>query len=106
MKFGQILSTRRDLLPDDLAVELAKLQDRVPPFPGAQARAFIENGLGQSPQPLRLSYLGPMFRYEKMQRRYRLAKEHSHRFSPGFVARQKKALTREKDSLEAVFKAL
>ena len=32
------------------------------------ARAFIENGLGQSPQPLRLSYLGPMFRYEKMQR--------------------------------------
>ncbi len=36
------------------------------------ARAFIENGLGQLPQPLRLSYLGPMFRYEKMQRgRYR-----------------------------------
>jgi len=36
------------------------------------ARAFIENGLGQRPQPLRLSYLGPMFRYEKMQRgRYR-----------------------------------
>ena len=36
------------------------------------ARAFIENGLGQRPQPVRLSYLGPMFRYEKMQRgRYR-----------------------------------
>jgi len=36
------------------------------------ARAFIENGLGQRPQPLRLCYLGPMFRYEKMQRgRYR-----------------------------------
>jgi histidyl-tRNA synthetase len=36
------------------------------------ARAYIENGLGQRPQPLRLSYLGPMFRYEKMQRgRYR-----------------------------------
>lgn len=36
------------------------------------ARAFIENGLGQRPQPLRLSYMGPMFRYEKMQRgRYR-----------------------------------
>ncbi len=32
------------------------------------ARAFIENGLGQRPQPVRLSYLGPMFRYEKMQR--------------------------------------
>ena len=42
IKFGQILSTRRDLLPDDLATELAKLQDRVPPFPGAQARAIIE----------------------------------------------------------------
>ncbi len=36
------------------------------------ARAFIENGLGQRPQPVRLSYVGPMFRYEKMQRgRYR-----------------------------------
>ena len=36
------------------------------------ARAYIENGLGQRPLPLRLSYLGPMFRYEKMQRgRYR-----------------------------------
>jgi histidyl-tRNA synthetase len=36
------------------------------------ARAFIENGLGQWPQPLRLSYVGPMFRYEKMQAgRYR-----------------------------------
>jgi len=36
------------------------------------ARAYIENGLGQRPQPLRLSYRGPMFRYEKMQRgRYR-----------------------------------
>ncbi|MET0089621.1 MAG: ubiquinone biosynthesis regulatory protein kinase UbiB [Candidatus Thiodiazotropha sp.] len=42
VKFGQILSTRRDLLPDDLAKELAKLQDRVPPFPGSQARAIIE----------------------------------------------------------------
>ncbi len=36
------------------------------------ARSYIENGLGQRPQPLRLSYFGPMFRYEKMQRgRYR-----------------------------------
>jgi len=36
------------------------------------ARAFIENGMGQLPQPLRLFYMGPMFRYEKMQRgRYR-----------------------------------
>ncbi|MCP4898092.1 MAG: histidine--tRNA ligase, partial [bacterium] len=32
------------------------------------ARAFIENGFGQRPQPVRLSYFGPMFRYEKMQR--------------------------------------
>ncbi len=42
VKFGQILSTRRDLLPDDIADELAKLQDRVPPFPDEQARAIIE----------------------------------------------------------------
>ena len=46
VKFGQILSTRRDLLPDDLAVELAKLQDRVPPFPGDQAQALIEKAWG------------------------------------------------------------
>ncbi|RRQ21895.1 ubiquinone biosynthesis regulatory protein kinase UbiB [Thiohalobacter thiocyanaticus] len=48
VKFGQILSTRRDLLPDDIAVELARLQDRVPPFPSTQARALIESALGQS----------------------------------------------------------
>ena len=42
VKFGQALSTRRDLLPADLADELAKLQDRVPPFDGAIAVASIE----------------------------------------------------------------
>jgi len=42
VKFGQILSTRRDLLPDDLAIELTKLQDRVPPFRGTEARVLIE----------------------------------------------------------------
>ncbi|MGB5715555.1 MAG: ubiquinone biosynthesis regulatory protein kinase UbiB [Gammaproteobacteria bacterium] len=46
VKFGQILSTRRDLLPDDIALELAHLQDDVPPFPGSQARAAIEAALG------------------------------------------------------------
>ena len=34
VKFGQVMSTRRDLLPTDIADELAKLQDQVPPFPG------------------------------------------------------------------------
>ncbi len=48
VKFGQIISTRRDLLPEDIADELANLQDRVPPFPGAQARAIVERAL-QSP---------------------------------------------------------
>ncbi len=48
VKFGQILSTRRDLLPDDIADELAKLQDQVPPFPGAQAQAIIEKAHGCS----------------------------------------------------------
>ncbi|HEY3729929.1 MAG TPA: ubiquinone biosynthesis regulatory protein kinase UbiB [Steroidobacteraceae bacterium] len=43
VKFGQALSTRRDLLPPDIADELAKLQDKVPPFPGAIARAMIES---------------------------------------------------------------
>lgn len=46
VKFGQILSTRRDLLPDDIAVELSLLQDRVPPFPGTQAQAIIEKSMG------------------------------------------------------------
>lgn len=48
IKFGQTLSTRRDLLPPDLANELALLQDRVPPFEGAQARKLIEKQLGAS----------------------------------------------------------
>nr|WP_221275643.1 ubiquinone biosynthesis regulatory protein kinase UbiB [Marinobacter oulmenensis] len=46
VKFGQILSTRRDLLPDDMAEALKQLQDRVPPFPSARARGIIEQSLG------------------------------------------------------------
>ncbi|MFL6695299.1 MAG: ubiquinone biosynthesis regulatory protein kinase UbiB [Ramlibacter sp.] len=42
VKFGQVLSTRRDLLPADVADELARLQDRVPPFDSAVAVAIIE----------------------------------------------------------------
>ncbi len=48
VKFGQALSTRRDLLPPDIADELAKLQDAVPPFPAEQAIAIIEDAYGQS----------------------------------------------------------
>ncbi len=48
IKLGQMLSTRKDLLPEDLAVELAKLQDNVPPFPNDEARRIIEQGLGKS----------------------------------------------------------
>jgi len=42
VKFGQVLSTRRDLLPPDMAYELAKLQDRVPPFAAEVARRLVE----------------------------------------------------------------
>ena len=49
VKFGQALSTRPDLLPADIATELAKLQDQVPPFPGATARALIATAYGRSP---------------------------------------------------------
>ena len=52
VKFGQILSTRRDLLPDDIADELAQLQDNVPPFDGADARRIIEKALGKNTDEL------------------------------------------------------
>jgi ubiquinone biosynthesis protein len=45
VKFGQALSTRKDILPDDIADELVKLQDRVPPFANEIARSIIENEL-------------------------------------------------------------
>jgi len=47
VKFGQVLSTRRDLLPPDIADELARLQDRVPPFPSDVAIATIERAFGK-----------------------------------------------------------
>ena len=47
VKFGQVLSTRRDLLPADIADELAKLQDRVPPFPAEQAMAILTRVYGR-----------------------------------------------------------
>ncbi len=56
VKFGQVLSTRRDLLPADLADELAQLQDNVPPFPAAQARALIEKAYGRSIEQIFASF--------------------------------------------------
>ncbi|MGE3318389.1 MAG: ubiquinone biosynthesis regulatory protein kinase UbiB [Candidatus Berkiella sp.] len=47
VKFGQLLSTRRDVLPDEIADELAKLQDNVPPFDGVLAKKIIEQSLQQ-----------------------------------------------------------
>ncbi|MEJ1966204.1 MAG: ubiquinone biosynthesis regulatory protein kinase UbiB [Gammaproteobacteria bacterium] len=47
VKFGQAVSTRRDLLPPDIAEELAKLQDRVPPFDGAAALGIVEAAYGK-----------------------------------------------------------
>ena len=48
VKFGQAISTRRDLLPPDIADELAKLQDAVPPFPADQAKAIVEGAYGET----------------------------------------------------------
>ena len=48
VKFGQMLSTRQDLLPPDVAAELTKLQDQVPPFCGDQATRIVEKALGES----------------------------------------------------------
>jgi ubiquinone biosynthesis protein len=52
IKFGQTLATRADLVGDDVAAALAGLQDRLPPFAAAQARAAIESGLGRPVEAL------------------------------------------------------
>lgn len=56
VKFGQVLSTRRDLVPLDVADELAKLQDRVPPFDPALAVAEVERALGKPVSELFLEF--------------------------------------------------
>jgi ubiquinone biosynthesis protein len=48
VKFGQMLSTRPDLIPDDIAIELTRLQDDVPPFTGELARQLIEQAYGEA----------------------------------------------------------
>lgn len=48
IKFGQALSTRPDILPPDIALELCKLQDKVPPFASEKALAIIEEAFGRS----------------------------------------------------------
>ncbi len=55
IKFGQVLSTRKDLLPDSFAEELALLQDQVPPFAPAKARELLEAALGQ---PITTAFAG------------------------------------------------
>jgi ubiquinone biosynthesis protein len=56
VKFGQVLSTRRDLMPPDIADELAMLQDRVPPFDSDLAIAQITRSLGAHPNELFASF--------------------------------------------------
>lgn len=56
IKFGQTLSTRRDLLPDDIGDELAKLQDKCPPFPAKDSKLIIEKSLGESADSLFSSF--------------------------------------------------
>ncbi len=52
IKFGQIISSRRDLVTDDFYRELVKLQANVPPIPGEQAREIILEELGETPESL------------------------------------------------------
>jgi ubiquinone biosynthesis protein len=56
VKAGQVLSTRRDLVPADIADELALLQDQVPPFPGEEARDIIKRELKQPIEQLYASF--------------------------------------------------
>lgn len=52
VKFGQVLSTRPDILPDRYIAELTRLQDRVPPFPVAEVRRIFREDLGREPEVL------------------------------------------------------
>jgi ubiquinone biosynthesis protein len=56
VKFGQMLSTRRDLIPTDIADELAKLQDQVPPFPSSQAIVHLEAAYNKPLRDVFLSF--------------------------------------------------
>ena len=56
VKFGQVLSTRRDLLPPDIANELAKLQDRVPPFASDVAVGIVERAFGRTLNDIFVSF--------------------------------------------------
>lgn len=56
VKFGQVLSTRRDLLPTDIADELAKLQDQVPPFSEDKSLALVEASLGKKISEVFISF--------------------------------------------------
>ena len=56
VKFGQVLSTRRDLVPADIVAELSRLQDNVPPFPAAQSRALVEKAFGKPVEQLFKSF--------------------------------------------------
>ena len=56
IKFGQTLSTRRDLLPEDIGNELAKLQDKCPPFPAKDSKLIIEKALDESVSTLFASF--------------------------------------------------
>jgi len=76
IKLGQILSTRPDLVPPDLIIELAKLQDEVPPFPFNDARKIIEKELGKpleesfsafDEKPLASASIGPVHRAELLE---------------------------------------
>ena len=56
IKFGQLLSTRSDLLGEAVAADLSELQDRLPPFPGSAARAIVARELGQPVEALFQSF--------------------------------------------------
>ncbi len=71
VKFGQILSTRHDLIPEEYTKELSKLQDRVPPFEYPEAKKAIENELGKKldevfsefdPAPIASASIGQVYR--------------------------------------------
>ena len=90
VKFGQVLSTRRDLLPLDIADELAKLQDRVPSFPFDQVKTQVEAAYGKPVQEVFAEFEEPVHFYRGTIMAGIISDEVLHRPERGFAGARRR----------------